>query len=117
MKRTSILIILLVLGLGAVAIASFTTGYGETITANVAPTQVKNFTTANNVSIYNSGTSNMYVLANLTTNQMVTRIAAGTAIVIPGGLSYTFDAAKARSIESVCYAGVTNGISGTIAAF
>jgi len=95
---------------GACYAATWTTGTGNTLSATSLLTKLTLSTTVNTLSVYNSGTNAVYSLVNCTTNILATRIAAGTAIVIPASTTYTFDAQGNASIESFCY-GVLSGTS------
>lgn len=109
MKRI-VLSALIVLASVAVSLALFGTGWGKLVTVTGDYQQVAGFT-ANSLSVYNSGAGLVKCLANISTNDFATRVAAGTHITIPSGGSYTFDGQGNAQIENVCL--VTSGASST----
>lgn len=96
---------------GVIFAATWGTGEGSKIAATTSPALLTFTTTLNTVSVYNSdATNDLFVLVDCSTNTLATRITAGTALPIPAGSSYTFDAQGNASIGSLCYA-TTNGTS------
>ena len=94
---------------GVVLAATWGTGEGKTLAATTTPQQLVFTTTLNTVSVCNDDDADiLFVLVNCDTNTLATRIAAGTAIPVPAGKSYTFDAQGNAVMINLCYA-TTNG--------
>jgi len=106
MKRNTLTIVL-ALVLATTAFALYDTGWGKVVTASTTCQRVTGFT-GNTVSLSNVGAVRVFTLANTTTNVLATRIAAGTAIPIPAGGTFTFDGNGQAHVESVCLA-TSNG--------
>ena len=93
--------------LTGVSLALYGTAYGKFGTATTVVQRLSGFT-ANSVSVYNAGTNNLLTVPNCPTNVFTTRVTAGTAIVVPGGKSFTYNSGGETSIDSLCLA-TTNG--------
>jgi len=103
MKLTTIATAFLLLAMAVVSLGLYGLGYGEVVAVTNTHQRVDGFT-ANTVSLYNKGTNTVFALANCTTNQLGTRMAAGTAVPIASGVTYTFDARQQDHIFAVCMA-------------
>lgn len=117
MKRFLSIFAVAVLLTGIVVAATWRTGEGKILAATTTPAK---FTWTNEIfntlSVYNSDATNtVFCLVNTTTNVLDTRMTAGTALPIPAGASYTFDAQAHGEISSICYA-TTNGTATVFAA-
>jgi hypothetical protein len=97
---------LVLMALGSIAFALYGTGYGKSLTAATTFARADGFT-ANTISIYNSGSPDLFVLVNCTLPEFTNRMTAGTAIKIPSTMSWTFNAGGQDSMSSLCY-GTTN---------
>jgi len=98
------------------ALALYGSGWGKVVSATTTPQIIDGFT-ANEVSVYNSGTERVFVLANTTTNTMTSAIATNIAIPINGGTSYTFDANARDQISNVGVATTNSTSTVLIAAY
>jgi len=81
-------------------------GYGKKIIATTTPENVvllsgTNIAYAGSVSIYNSGSNEVYCLMNCTTNEFTSLISTTNAICIPGNMTYTFTKMAPRQINNV----------------
>jgi len=105
MKKSILFSVVVALALVSICIAAtWTTGTGGKVTTSTTLAVTNFTTTVNTLSVYNSdATSELTVLVDCTTNVFATRIAAGTAIVIPATGTFTFDAREQASIKSLCY--------------
>ena len=74
-------------------------GVGAEETATTTATQYTGFK-AHKLSILNNGSVTVYVLVNATAAELDTAIAAGTAVPIPAGSSFTFDTQAKDTIFS-----------------
>ena len=108
MKRI-VLTAAIILVTASIALAIFGTGFGKTVTVTGTDQSVAGFT-ANTLTVLNGGTAIVYGLVNIDTTTMDARVAAGSAIAIPGGMSFTWNAQAHDSIANVCLvtAGATN---------
>lgn len=108
MKRFSIFCAVTLLA-GVVIAATWGTSEGKILACTTAPKLLTFTTTLNRVTLENTDATNtVFALVNSTTNVLATRITAGTALPIPAGKSYTWDAQGNASIGSLTYA-TTNG--------
>ncbi len=64
-------------------------GVGKELTADTDGDQVSLYG-AHGISVYNSGSNTVYLSVDSTVATLVAAIAAGTALPLPGGQSYTF---------------------------
>jgi hypothetical protein len=81
-------------------------GYGKKITVTATPESVvllsgTNVAYASCVSIYNSGTNEIYCLMNCTTNEFAALLATTNAICVPGNMTYAFTKIAPRQINNV----------------
>jgi hypothetical protein len=108
MKRFLVLILAATVSTGLLVAATWGTGEGRIVAVSTTHTNIVFTTTVNTVSLHNSGTNNVFALVNSTTNALITRITEGTAVPVPAGGTYTWDAQAQASIRSLCMA-TTNG--------
>jgi len=103
MKKFDLLLVGLLLA-GVVFAATWDNGVGYKVYPSTTSQKQTLATTVNTLSLYNSGTNEVEVLVNCSTNTFHIAVTNGTAIKIPVSSTYTFDAQGNASIESFCYA-------------
>ena len=84
-----------------VCLAVYTTGAGRKVTATTVPVEITMADRVATLSVYNSGTNEVFCLVDCTTNVFATRLAAGTTVPIPAGSVFTFDTKSKDSIGSI----------------
>lgn len=108
-----------VLALAGVCFAVWGAGYGAVKSATTTPQVLTLDEPANVVSVYNSGTNDVYCLVQntidstvVTTGTLATAISTTNAVPIPAAVAFSFDCREKGSIKKLFYA--TSSGSSTI---
>lgn len=97
------------LSVSAIA-APFFQGWGKSSIAVTTTTGETTGFSVGELSVYNTGTSTVYVLVNCTTSQFNTAMASTSAVPVLADTVFTFDTKAKFSIDKVCY-GTLSGVS------